>query len=180
MKLTILTTLFSIGLFLFVLNPGFTDEVEMESYVNEDLGYAVEYPSSWFVDDSIPESLTISSSEGFDSEDFFGGAFGIGVVPIDALGISTLEEASNLFSALMAEEGDITGDFESTTLDGVEGVTTSFSNPGEDMAGEIRMFINFNLFYLIAQFVTPPEVEKDYIPVFETMLASIKLFEPSL
>ncbi len=167
--------------FLLFAAAAFADE-ETEHYRNDEIGFSLEIPSSWFLlDGGANDGVIIASDPDFrDARTDNGAAIGI-VLLDDALKAVDKSQKTMILQKLWNEtvvgmDEDVSGP-NSIMLGELESLWGSFENTQEDFSAIIYLSSGFGKAYMVLAVIHPSsELEEKHRPILDKMVETLVFF----
>jgi hypothetical protein len=165
---------------LFFLIPFLAFTQNMEQFESEALGFLIEYPADWHMEEG-PNAFLFSSA-GPDESD--GGSFGIGFSPVVEIPGETLEERFEMFRQAMLSDpgpGITIGEIEEIEIGGNRALrqTEKVKYEATSVITSIMGLDVEDSFYFVITSIEPMELEAQIQPLLSMILSSIEFFPPA-
>ncbi len=162
---------------IFLLVPYFAFTQNMERFESEELGFSIEYPADWYMEEG-PDAFLFSSA-GPDNSD--GGNFAVAFTPIGEIPGETLEEMFEMVRQAMVSgpgPGITIGGIEEIEIDGNRALLQTVIDENEDtsVVASIMGLVAEDYFCFLMTMITPMELEAQIQPLLSKMLSSIEFF----
>ena len=152
---------------------------ETTYYENDRVGFSLYLPDSWTAVDEGYEQVSFLSSEEMQNDETAPGAgLMIVAIPLEALGLSALQEAYEAATSEMhvSLDGEF-GEMEDVEVAGLPAISQTITAAVEDIAGEVIGLIFEDTFYVVLAAVHPMELEEQYAPAFDSIVGSLQFYE---
>ncbi len=170
---------FVIPLLLFAV--GAFAQHETEGYRNDEIGFSLDMPSSWFVlDGGAKDGVIIASNPDFrDARTDTGAAIGIVLVDAQEATEKTQKDLAlqELWNETVSEMDEDISEPNPIMFGELEGLWGSFANTQEDFSAIIYLSSGFGKAYMVLAVIHPSsELEETYRPILDKMVETLVFF----
>jgi len=162
-----------LGVF-FLFNITSLHAQEFIEYSNKELGFSIQYPEDWFIDEEqgAGGGIAISSTSLVEGQISEGAAFGIFISNWQEMGVSGLDE----FVENVGQYNEI-GEVEIKIINNAEYACFPSDNKENDIWGEIYIHENGDIVFLVVLAYHHRESIEKYGDIMGTMLNSLVIYE---
>ena len=150
---------------------------DMVRYTNEEIGFSVYHPASWFAFEEDGGILIATDPEFTDASQDTGAAFGVMTMPMEMLPSSDIEE---IWSSLTEDMDELVSpEALPITIGGVDGFYGIVSDPDEDMSGAVHLIVLGDKLFMVVTAIHPAsELAARHEPTLKAILETLEFDNP--